>query len=68
MPDHPPPRVSREDLRQITVSVQRLRSRVLDDDLRAAVGDFVSRCARYGLGPLGYPKGKVPDDEKVSRD
>jgi hypothetical protein len=49
---------------QITVSVQRLRSRVLDDQLRAAIGDFVSLCSSTGIPPTDYPQGKVPDDQK----
>ena len=50
---------------QITVSVQRLRSRVLDDQLRAAIGEFVSRCSSAGISQLTeYTQGKVPDDQK----
>ena len=48
---------------QITVSVQRLRSRVLDDQLRAAIGDFVGLCSSAGIQPT-FPQGKVPDDQK----
>jgi hypothetical protein len=49
---------------QITVSVQRLRSRVLDDQLRVAIGDFIELCSSAGLGLIEYPQGKVPDDQK----
>jgi hypothetical protein len=49
---------------QITVSVQRLRARVLDDDLRAEVGRFVSTCSAVGIGLMGYPGGKIPDEER----
>lgn len=54
-----------DEAMQITVSVQRLRSRVLDDQLRAAIGDFVSFCASAGIAPTEYPQGKVPDDQKA---
>jgi hypothetical protein len=53
-----------EEARQITVSVQRLRARVLDDQLRAAVGDFVGACSIAGIGLLDYPGGKIPDSER----
>lgn len=36
---------------KITVSVQRLRSRILDPQLRQAVGEFVEICSRDALGP-----------------
>jgi hypothetical protein len=49
---------------QITVSVQRLRSRVLDDQLRAAIGEFVGLCSSAGISSIEYPQGKVPDDQK----
>lgn len=50
---------------QITVSVQRLRSRVLDDQLRAAIGGFVGLCSSAGIPLTEYPQGKVPDDQKA---
>ena len=50
---------------QITVSVQRLRSRVLDDQLRAAIGGFVRLCSSAGIPLTEYPQGKVPDDQKA---
>lgn len=49
---------------QITVSVQRLRSRVLDDQLRAAIDNFVGLCSSAGIPPIEYPQGKVPDGQK----
>jgi hypothetical protein len=49
---------------QITVSVQRLRSRVLDDQLRAAIGSLVSLCSSAGIPSPEYPQGKIPDDQK----
>jgi hypothetical protein len=53
-----------EEANQITVSLQRLRARVLDDELRAAIGDFIGRCSVAGIGLLGYPRGLVPEDQR----
>jgi hypothetical protein len=55
-----------DEAMQITVSVQRLRARLVDDQLRAAIGDFVGTCSAAGLGLLGYPGGKMPDGERES--
>ncbi|HZD67343.1 MAG TPA: hypothetical protein VFA45_00015 [Actinomycetes bacterium] len=41
---------------QITISVQRLRTRVLDQTLRQAVADFVGQCSRDSLGLVDMPK------------
>ncbi|MEV6287117.1 hypothetical protein [Kribbella sp. NPDC051770] len=49
---------------EITVSVQRLRSRVLDDELRASIGVLIDLCSSAGVSLIEYPQGKVPDDER----
>jgi hypothetical protein len=49
---------------QITKSLQRLRSRVLDNELRDAIGDFIGTCSTASMGLTGYPNGKVPDNEQ----
>ena len=58
-----PPGLS-EEAHQITVSLQRLRARVLDDELRAAIGDLIGMCSVAGIGLLGYPRGLVPEDQR----
>jgi hypothetical protein len=47
-----------EEARQLMVSVHRLRSRVLDDQLRAEVGEFTALCTASGIPSAKYPKGK----------
>jgi len=52
---------------QLRVSVHRLRSRVLDDQLRAEVGEFASLCALCAASAMSlgqYPQGRIPDDQK----
>jgi hypothetical protein len=48
---------------QIMVAIARLRARVLDDQLRSAVGDFTSLCAGASMG-LDHPRDKVSDQER----
>jgi hypothetical protein len=50
--------------RQLMVSVARLRSRVLDDQLRAEVGEFADLCGVSGMPSAKYPQGKIPDDQR----
>jgi len=51
--------------RQIIVSVQRLRARVLDPELRSRVNDFINVCTATWLTlTMEYPGGIVPDGEK----
>jgi hypothetical protein len=56
-----PDNVGGEEARLITASVQRLRARVLDDQLRATVGEFAGTCARASTARRNYPGGHVPD-------
>lgn len=49
---------------QINVSISRLGERVLDHDLRMAIGDFTTLCANLNQGSGGFPGGKVPDDQR----
>lgn len=53
-----------EEGTRLRVSVHRLRSRVLDDQLRTEVGEFAALCATAGIGSVEYRKGKVPDDRR----
>jgi hypothetical protein len=55
--------LSEENMR-LRVSVHRLRSRVLDDQLRTEVGKFTTFCAISGMPLAEYREGKVPDDQR----
>jgi hypothetical protein len=44
-----------------TVAVQKLKARVLDDDLRARVDDFLSFCAYASTGWIGQHKNDPPE-------
>jgi hypothetical protein len=44
-----------------TVAVQKLKARVLDDDLRARVGDFVNLCGYASTGAVIAHKNDPPD-------
>lgn len=44
---------------QVTVSVQRLRTRVLDDELRQRIEDFVAICSRDAILPAGFEPEKA---------
>lgn len=52
-----------DDAFQATVSVQRLRTRVLDPDLRRAVEEFVSQCSRDSV-PAGLDG--VPAEDAIA--
>jgi hypothetical protein len=56
-----------DENKRIAVSIQRLKNRVLDDELRQAVRDYGGLCSTYGLGEhaLPFPEGKVPDARRV---
>jgi len=54
-----------EEARMISVSLQRLRARVIDDQLREQIGEFMEFCTRQGLEMLQvYPSGTVPDGQR----
>ncbi|HEY1621750.1 MAG TPA: hypothetical protein VGG25_29285 [Streptosporangiaceae bacterium] len=56
-----------EDGRLATVSVQRLRSRVLDDNLRAEIGEFMLTCTKASIALAEqFPGGKIPESEKAA--
>jgi hypothetical protein len=45
---------------------RRLPARVLDEQLRAVIGDLVGTCSAVGIGLLGLRGGRVPDGERES--
>lgn len=44
---------------QATKSVQRLRTRVLDPELRQRIADFIALCSRNTLPPPGMPPEQI---------
>ncbi len=56
-----PEGIGGEESRAATVAVQKLRSRVLADDLRALVGDFVNFCGFADTGAIIAHKNDPPE-------
>jgi len=48
-----------EEPRLLVASAQRLRTRVLDDDLRHAIGDFITLCTRFSSGLAKVEAGEI---------
>lgn len=65
----PPGGLGSEDSLAATVAVQRLRSRVLAEDLRALVGDFVNFCGFANTGAVIAHQNEPPEAlESLIRD
>lgn len=56
-----------DEAHQTTISVHRLRSRLLDPELREAVGDFVAECSRDAMSTAQY-RGKPPEESITQLD